>query len=149
MRLVFPGLGQSELQNNFRGSHSFGALVHDAVVRSLGVAAGRVVVKDVSAFPKSTEADSPKVEVTLTLLPDERLLPTEPSAQELADEINRQLNQSTSYLNRQLRFAFPEQPDADTVKAVRMAQANPERSSASSPLGAGVMCTLLLTLVWL
>lgn len=157
VRLAFPGVGQPELQNILRGSHSFGTSVQDAVVRSLGVSAGRVVLQDVSVFPGASEKEPPSTMVTLLLLPDERLLPTEPSAEELADEITRQLSHGTSYLTRQLRLAFPQLPDAalqaGVVKTVALAGVGTGVSSASKgkpPVGTWVLCTLLAgTLVWL
>lgn len=157
MRLVFPGVGEQELRNNFNNAQSFGTSVQDAVVRSVGVSPGRIVLQDVLVTPASNEKKSPSAVVTLSLLPDERLLSTEPSAQELADEIRRQLSQNTSYLTRQLRLVLPELSDvflqADGAKAVVLAGDNPQASSSTvrrPPFGVDMLCVIFVgVLIWL
>lgn len=116
----------------------------------MGVAPGRIVLQDVLVSPGTNEAEPSKVIVTLSLLPDEGLLATEPSAQEVANEINRQLSQSTSYLSRELRSAFPQLStpivEASDAKATALSSKNPEASLASSASPSvlfGILCAIV------
>ncbi|KAL8426653.1 hypothetical protein Efla_005910 [Eimeria flavescens] len=146
VRLTFPGLGGTELKSSFRSAESFGKTVQDAVVRSVGVPASRVMLDDVSILPGANGGDSSDTVVKLSLLPDERLSPREPSAQELAEEIGRQLKQDTSYLSRQLLLTSPLLPDVmletdSTESAMAVASLQPESKVASATTGSHG-CTL-------
>ncbi|OEH79030.1 hypothetical protein cyc_07072 [Cyclospora cayetanensis] len=145
VELVFPGVAESELLSNLRGAQVFGAYVQDAIVRALGVSSDRVVLKSVTTTPGSGDEEPMNVVVTVSLLPDERLLATEPTAKELAEEISRQMVQETSYLRRQLRSAFPQLSTAGVTTTVELssAAARAAHSGSNSAYEAAWM-----TLVW-
>ncbi|XP_026192379.1 cell wall protein RBR3 [Cyclospora cayetanensis] len=147
VELVFPGVAESELLSNLRGAQVFGAYVQDAIVRALGVSSDRVVLKSVTTTPGSGDEEPMNVVVTVSLLPDERLLATEPTAKELAEEISRQMVQETSYLRRQLRSAFPQLSTAGVTTTVELssAAARAAHSGSNSAYEAAWM-TLLATL---
>lgn len=156
VRLVFPGVGERELQDSLISTQAFGVSVQDAVVRSVGVSSARVVLQDVSVTPAADEKVPGSAVVTLSLLPDERLLATEPSAQELAHEISRQLSQNTSYLTRRLRLAFPQLSDAflqaGGVKAVVLGTDLKANSAimGSASFGVEILCAILAGVsIWL
>lgn len=110
---------------------SFGTLVKDAVVRSLNVSANRVMLQDVSFF-SNTSQGAPKTVVTLSLLPDEEgQVPTEPSAEEMAGEIRRQLGQDNSSLLRELRLAVPQLKDINVIETEVLTSAEPRRGITS------------------
>ncbi|KAL8446356.1 hypothetical protein Emag_004763 [Eimeria magna] len=136
--LTFSGLDDENFRSSFTDAEAFGGTVRDAVVRALGVSPDRVVLEDVSVTTAKNKKNASTAMVRLTLLPHDGLLSSEPSPHELAEEIRRQLQQSTSYLARELRPAAPQLPTAsvETIGTkIMRAEGDAEAKSSAANTG--------------
>ena len=111
IEIAFVAVGEDEFANSVRGPQAFGNKVRDAVVQALGVPASRIVLDEVSIKKNSSSNSSSKepldVTVRLIAMPEEKTSATEPTAEELAAEVARQVQQPKSFLLRLLFSFFP------------------------------------------
>ncbi|KAL8269762.1 hypothetical protein Esti_006325 [Eimeria stiedai] len=151
--LTFLGIDEANFKSSFGDAEAFGKTVQDAVARSLGVPAERVVLEDVSVTTTSSNKKGSNAVVRLTLLPPSGLLSSEPSARGLAEEIRRQLDQTDSNLATELRLAAPQLPTAlvETIGTKIMVEDAKVAASKSGaqPFGAGLLYTSVAAAMFL